>query len=180
MYASSDKTLFEVINEDEYIKYLEEYDASFLNTLESQIYLEQNFDNNSRIMYEIIFIVLTMVTIIIVYTTMRSKMISDIYRIGVYRSLGARKNRIYNKYLIELLLLTFMTVMLGFLISTGLYYLVCTNISIFVEEVFLFFNVEYFILACLFIVLTMLIFGMLPIVLLLKKTPSEICAKYDI
>jgi ABC-type antimicrobial peptide transport system permease subunit len=42
------------------------------------------------------------------------------------------------------------------------------------------FNIEYFIIFGLIMLGIMVIFGLLPIYTLLKKTPSEICAKYDI
>lgn len=117
---------------------------------------------------------------IMVFFLMRSKMINDIYNIGVYRSLGSSKLKIYLKYFCDIIvmvsfttLITYIIVMFGYLTA--------------IESINDYYNSELFnrslgipLLGILTIYLINILFGILPIFSLLKKTPSEILVKYDI
>ncbi len=132
----------------------------------------------------IIFAVTTIAAAIFVYFIMRSKMMADIYNIGVYRSLGSSRMRINNKYFADIFILTTFTCFLGYVLSTLFYYFISYTVnSIFVEiglgKVMLA-NLGITSLGVLVLYLIMNIFGMLPILMLERKTPSEIIAKYDI
>ena len=146
--------------------------------------------SNKKMNTELIngFLVIFSITItgaaIFVYFVMRSKMLSDIYNIGVYRSLGASRARINLKYLSDIFILTTFTGLIGYIIGTIGYYAISAMINSVVSAVIptkvLVTNIGITFLGVLALYLVMNIFGMLPILMLERKTPSEIIAKYDI
>ena len=117
---------------------------------------------------------------IMVFFLMRSKMINDIYNIGVYRSLGSSKLKIYLKYFSDtVVMVTFTSLMAYIIVMFG--YLTA------IESINDYFGTELFskglgvpLLGIVVIYLINIIFGLLPIFTLLRKTPSEILSKYDI
>ena len=54
-----------------------------------------------KIIFELLSIILIVVSAIFIYLIMRSKMIADIYSIGVYRCLGAPKIKIIGNSLVD-------------------------------------------------------------------------------
>lgn len=117
---------------------------------------------------------------IMVFFLMRSKMINDIYNIGVYRSLGSNKGKIYLKYFTDTVVMVTFTALISYGIMMFCYFTAIESINdFFVLELFsrnpliplVGIAVLYFI---------NIVFGLLPIFTLLRKTPSEITAKYDI
>jgi ABC-type antimicrobial peptide transport system permease subunit len=46
----------------------------------------------------------------------RSRIIQSIYTLGVYRALGAKKSKLYGKYLLDSFIMSSFTAVLGFLI----------------------------------------------------------------
>jgi ABC-type antimicrobial peptide transport system permease subunit len=177
-YESSN-SLFFIDNEEGLKEKAREYNCGFYNTLEAQKYLKKKYDNANSIFF-IAYIVLFIVGFIFIYSTMRSKMITDIYKIGVYRSLGSRKISIYKKYIIDIIALSLLTSGVGYLITSLIYFVLYSNLNVYLDSIQLLFNIEYFVIGFALMIIFMLIFGMLPIWNLLKKTPKEICAKYDI
>ena len=119
-------------------------------------------------------------TIIVIYTffMMRSKMIHRIYEIGVLREIGASRFKIYKIFFVELLVLIFMTTMIGYLGSLALCFLANKKIKGLIGI----FNYSPLYALGGFVVLLVvsLIAGMLPIFTLQRKTPAEIVAKYDL
>ena len=114
------------------------------------------------------------------YFSMRSKMIKDIYNIGVNRELGFSKKRIIEKYIIETIVLTLFTSVIGYLFTTIVYGIIANfanTVGFSFANIFL--TSSTYILLIL-LLLTSAIIGIIPIVNLLRKTPSEIVAKYDI
>ena len=53
---------------------------------------------------------------IMVFFLMRSKMINDIYNIGVYRSLGSSKSKIYLKYFSDTVVMVTFTALITYII----------------------------------------------------------------
>ena len=117
---------------------------------------------------------------IMVFFLMRSKMINDIYNIGVYRSLGSSKIKIYLKYFTDTVvmvtftaLISYSVIIIGYLTaidSINDYY----GLDLFSKSIFV------PLIGIIIVYLVNIIFGLLPIYSLLRKTPSEIIAKYDI
>ena len=132
------------------------------------------------IMFEILFVVVALISIIFIYFVMRSKMINDIYPIGVYRCLGGSKLKVSAKFLIDAIVITTFTVVIGYLIGLIGYNILANFFNSFIGINVLKNNNLYQILGLICIYIVMIFFGMLPIVILLRKTPAEICSKYDI
>ncbi len=132
----------------------------------------------------VVFAVTSAVAAVFVYFIMRSKMMSDIYNIGVYRSLGSSRLRINNKYLSDIFILTTFTCLIGYILGIIGYLFISYIFNSVANELIgqniMVGNVLVFILGGLSLYLIMYIFGMLPIIMLERKTPSEIIAKYDI
>ncbi|MBE6595769.1 MAG: ATP-binding cassette domain-containing protein [Ruminococcaceae bacterium] len=112
------------------------------------------------------------------YFIMRSSLMNRIKEVGIYRAIGVSKKNLVFKFLIEALVLTTLTVMVGFVVCSAFVY-ACLGISPLVEAIFFYPPWVALALLCLLYLLCTLC-GVLPILLLLRKTPSEILAKYDI
>ncbi len=123
-------------------------------------------------------LILLVITVIYTFFMMRSKMIHRIYEIGVLREIGASKYRIYRMFFTELLVLIFMTTMIGYLASLLLCHLANKKIHGLLN---LFrYSPVYALLGFIILLFVSLIAGMLPILTLQRKTPAEIVAKYDL
>lgn len=115
-----------------------------------------------------------------IYLMMRSKMISDISSIGIYRCLGKSRASIILQFLYDILLTVTLTSLLGFLIPMGLFDIFIYNFhNTLLVSVANHANgfIGYGVLA---LYVLNVIFGLLPIITLLRKTPAQIVAKYDI
>ena len=127
----------------------------------------------------------TMITIFLIgggllafYFVMRSSMISRIYEISVYRALGVRKYEIYSSFSVEIVLITTISSLIGYILMAIILNAVSNSpISAFVN-----YRVDFIIISIgiLFVYLSNLIIGLLPMGLLLRKTPSQIISSYDI
>ena len=112
------------------------------------------------------------------YFMMRSSLMGRVKEIGIYRAIGVSKKNLIFKFLIETVVLTTLTVFIGYLASS-LFVGMCLGLSSLLETVF--FYPMWFALLILGLLYGMCILcGIIPIALLLRKTPSEILAKYDI
>ena len=130
-----------------------------------------------------VIIILFAISLVYIYFSMRSKMINDIYTIGIYRALSYSRTKITVKYVFDIFFMTLFTTALGYLMIT----LGSSVISKAINKVSMGYATQivaseflstYLILAGIFIV--SIIIGILPITSLLRKTPSQILAKYDI
>ena len=112
------------------------------------------------------------------YFIMRAALLSRIREVGIYRAIGVTKGNLKFRFLTEAGVLTALTVLPGYLFSSVI-------VGFWLSTSTLMKNLFYYPLwlALAVLVLLMLLclgFGVLPVSLLLKKTPSEILAKYDI
>ena len=112
------------------------------------------------------------------YFIMRSSLMNRIKEVGIYRAIGVSKRNLVFKFFIEAIVLTTLTVLVGYLLTSGFLY-VCLSMSSLVAEIFYY---PMWLAGAVLVILYVisLFFGTLPILSLLKKTPSEILAKYDI
>lgn len=115
-----------------------------------------------------------------IYLMMRSKMIADISSIGIYRCLGKPRLSIVMQFLCDIFLTVTVTSLMGFLISMGLF-----DIFIYNYKNTLLISVanratEFIGYGILALYVLNILFGLLPILFLLRKTPAEIITKYDI
>ena len=116
--------------------------------------------------------------IVYIFFMMRSSMLGRIKEIGIYRSIGATKKDIYKIFFSEILAFTTVGSLTGYLFMT---YVVNRIQATFGDIVQIFyFPITLFLGGIIGLYLINIIFGMIPIFTLLRKTPSEINAKFDI
>ncbi|XFA99642.1 ATP-binding cassette domain-containing protein [Candidatus Izemoplasma sp. B36] len=110
------------------------------------------------------------------YYMMRSSMLSRIYEISVYRALGVKQSSIMKEFIAELMLITTLSTLLGFLIASILI-VSFQEISYLKEIVYM--NLSAFLLGLFLIYTINIIFGILSIRRQLQKTPAELLSNYD-
>ena len=127
----------------------------------------------------LIAIVLIMIIMsVCMYFIMRSSLMNRIKEVGIYRAIGVSKKNLVFKFFIEAVVLTTLTVFIGYLFTSAFMF-VCLGMSSLVAEIFYYpLWLAGVVLVILYVI--SLFFGTLPILSLLRKTPSEILAKYDI
>jgi ABC-type antimicrobial peptide transport system permease subunit len=97
--------------------------------------------------------------------------------VGVLRAIGVSKRNLLFRFAVETALLMVLTVLLGYLLSS--WFIVSLSDAPLFSSVFYF--PTWLGIAMLVIVAAAgLFFGVLPAMFLLRKTPSEILAKYDV
>ena len=112
------------------------------------------------------------------YFIMRSSLMNRIKEIGVYRAIGVSKKNLVFKFFIESLLLTTMTVFVGYLVISAFMFIALGASSI-ISQI-LYYPIWLALADLIVLYAISLFFGTLPILSLLSKTPSEILSKYDI
>lgn len=111
------------------------------------------------------------------YFVIRSSLVKRQYEIAIMRAIGVYKKDIMRAFIIEILLLTTITTLIGYGIATYGFSLLSES---FLGE-FNLFNVTFISVIGGIVVLYVsnLIAGLLPVWLLLNKTPAQILSKYD-
>lgn len=116
-------------------------------------------------------------SLVIVFFSMKSLSIKNIYDIGVYRAIGISKGSIVFVYAIEVLIISLKTTLIG-----GVLLYVITNIisGIPIIDANIAIPFEIFLTTTFGMIILNVLVGILPVVLTLRKTPSQILTKYDI
>lgn len=108
---------------------------------------------------------------------LRSSLLSRIYEVSVYRALGAKKRDLRKLFLVEILILTTLTSIVGYLLvsfvilriqiaTSGFFELVQISPLSFITGIAIIYGVN-------------IISGLIPISTLLMSTPSQIMSRYD-
>jgi len=112
------------------------------------------------------------------YFIIRSSMMKRIYEIGVYRSLGVKRADVLKLFAVETFLLTTISSLLGFLAMTYALFRIQREAAAVIELfsvsaplALLGIGILYFI---------NLFFGLLPLSMVLRKTPAQIMSAYDL
>lgn len=127
--------------------------------------------------------ILTMAIILAVmsvcmYFIMRSSLMNRIREVGILRAIGVSKRNLVFRFAVETAVLTVLTVFVGYLLSSG-FIALSLSASGMVSDIFFYpLPIALSVLVLLFGIC--MICGLIPIVSLLRKTPSAILAKYDI
>lgn len=117
---------------------------------------------------------------IFIYFIMRSRLIGDIYRIGVYRSLGAPRYKIVLQFLSDIIITTTLTSLIGFAITTFIFNTIAGSINnMYFQNILKTSNMITFLGIVLLYGMSIL-FGLIPVYTLMRKSPAEIISKYDI
>lgn len=131
------------------------------------------------LVFLVIALILLAIIILYVYFSTRSRLISQIKSVGIYRCMGASRWQILKKYMADILVETTFTTLIGYLIIVCASSLL-SNVFEYMSGMSLALNPFFAILGGVALYAVNLIFGLLPVVLLLTKTPAEINSKYDI
>jgi ABC-type antimicrobial peptide transport system permease subunit len=112
-----------------------------------------------------------------VFFIMRSSFMSRVREVGILRAIGVTKKNLTFRFAVETALLLLLTIVPGYGLS--FWFIGSLNGAPLLSEMFYF---PVWLGVGLFIILAAvtLIFGVLPAITLLRKTPSEILSKYDI
>jgi ABC-type lipoprotein export system ATPase subunit len=146
--------------------YLSDYDQ----------YLEYNFEENFEIyVFSLLGIAISAISI---YFIMRSSLLARIYEVSVYRALGAKKRDIRKLFVSEILLTTTLSSLIGFILMMILLLRAQNEVARYIEIVH--YNIIGVSLGVLGIYTIQIVFGLIPVENLMRKTPAEIFKKYDL
>lgn len=137
----------------------------------------ENRDANMLSTYAF-YLVILIATLVYIYFMMRTSMISRIKEIGYYRCLGAKKKDICKIFIGEIFATSILTTLPGYLAMTYVVNKIQNAFGTLMNSFY--FPFSYFIVGLVFLFAINIIFGLIPVLLLLRKTPSEIVSKYDI
>ena len=157
-------------------KYLSSQNAKFITPDE---YFETLLNENRTaiLVNSVSLAVMLALMCMFVFFIMKSVMMGKVKEIGICRAIGVSKKNLLFKFFIDVNLLAFTTVILGCAVSSiGIHRL---SLSAFFADQ-MYYPVWLALCVTLAVYCACAFFGMLPLVLLLKKTPSAILAKYDI
>ncbi len=121
--------------------------------------------------------VLLAIMCISVYFIMRSSLMSRVKEVGIMRAIGVSKRNVIFRFFIEALVLFSLTVLIGFAFAFGIIIWLTQNSLI---ATMLAMPLWLAIVLVAVVGGACLLFGLLPIAMLLRKTPRAILAKYDI
>ena len=109
---------------------------------------------------------------------MRSALMSKVKEIGIYRAIGVKKKNIVYRFFIETLTVTTLTVFVGYMIA-NIFLIILESASSLIASIFYYpFWLAITVIAVLYAIC--IVCGLIPVRLLLRKTPSEILSKYDV
>ena len=143
---------------------------------------ENNLDNYNQSKYINLTIEIILIIICAIYLifTMKSKMLQDIYEIGVRRELGQKRISIILNYILKSFVTLTLTIIIGYVLSMLIYIFIALRVNSFGGNIPVLYNNLSTYLIILIIYVMGIIFGIIPVLLLLKHTPAEIVKKYDI
>ena len=136
------------------------------------------YEEENVIAYLISLLLILAVMSVCMFFIMRSSLMSRIKEIGIYRAIGVSKRNIILRFGVEATLLSATTVVIGYLAS-GIFIRALEHVSPNAETIFYYPTWYALIVLAVLFGLTLLC-GILPVMNLLRKTPSEILAKYDV
>lgn len=117
------------------------------------------------------------ISIIIVFFSMKSFALKNIYDLGVYRALGIKKSSLVFVYALEICIISLRTTLLG----GTLCYLITNLISgiPLIEDVAAI-SLELYLIVTLGLVFINIIVGIIPVMIYMGLTPSQLLTKYDV
>ena len=187
VYGLSDRIFIQSIESEEVdctindLTRLKGYQTFEVTNKYENIY-ENNLDNYNQSKYINLTIEIILIIICAIYLifTMKSKMLHDIYEIGVRRELGQKRISIILNYILKSFVTLTLTIIMGYILSTLIYIFIALRVNSFGGNIPVLYNSLSTYLIILIIYVMGIIFGIIPVLLLLKHTPAEIVKKYDI
>jgi len=177
IYSSAGEVRFLSEDKEEAKKHLQEKSLRFVDNYQNDYdnYMASKTQTTTTLL--VFSLIMLATSLIFLYFLMRSRLITRIYEIGVYRALGIKKADVYKTFVSEVLLLTLFSSMIGYILGSLLMINLSTKL---IFSSFISYNWFLAMIALVFIWAVNFIVGLLPIGKLLKKTPAEILSKYDI
>lgn len=155
----------------------------FVNDYDYQkLIIEYNFKKeNSRNTSLILMGTMCVIMVLYIYFTEHAKMMSNIKEVGMLRAIGETRKNISLKYACDSFVEAVHTVTFGYIL-VGVFVGIVESITRYLMQAknTLFFENYIFYVIYLLILLIFIVFGSIPSILLTRRTPSEIIAKYDI
>ena len=162
-----------LIQDFEDVKFDISYRSKYQNTIDP---IEKEAMKNvlSRLL-----ITITIVAIsgVIVFFTMKSYAIKNIYDIGVFRAIGIKKRSLSLVYGLEILLISLMTTLAG---GTACYLITNLIASIPIINSTISISLPLYLVCTFGMIILNVIVGILPVKMYMRLTPSQILTKYDI
>lgn len=112
------------------------------------------------------------------YFIIRSSMISRIYELGVYRSLGIKKWVLIKRFIIESAVITTFSSLIGFLLMNYIIFSAQNAVGEFTRIGYV--TIPSMLIGILIIYSVNVLSGVIPVAKLLQKTPAEINTQYDL
>ena len=128
--------------------------------------------NKSKIMYSSVIVVISLIEM---YLIIRSSFLSRVKEVGILRSIGIKRKDIYKMFMGEILSITLISSVPGLLFMSYVLYTLSK-----IEILNILINPLVFIISLLIVVFFNLIFGLLPVYRIVKKTPHEILSRNDV
>lgn len=148
------------------------------NYLDHLIQQERNNQQNNLLSVFIFSGVLITLSAVGYYFIAKSELMKQIYQINVYRSLGVRKSEIIKVFFIDSFVLTTLSSLIGYLLYViGYLYL---SAGIFGTVGIMITHWPSLIIGLIVMYLVNVVFGVLPVISLLRKTPADIMRTYDL
>jgi ABC-type antimicrobial peptide transport system permease subunit len=122
-------------------------------------------------------IVILAISLIEIYLMIRSSFLSRIKEVGIYRAIGMKKKDIYKMFTGEIIAITSMASLLGVAFMT--YVLKELSFMDYYADMFMI-NTKTVLVTIAFIYLFNLVVGLLPIKIMMRKTPAQILSRNDI
>ena len=162
---------------EETIKYFKDLDikAEGLYAAESNQYkLERLEESIGTVIFTVVVLAAMSLSY---YFIIRSSLISRIYEVSVYRALGVTKGDIRKIFVTEIILITSITSLVGYLATSY----VLIKVQALAADFYEFIHVSAFsLLAGVVLIYTInILSGLIPVSNLLRRTPAEILSKYD-
>ena len=126
----------------------------------------------------LITIAILFISAVIVFFSMKSYSIKNIYDIGVYRAIGINKRSIAFVYALQIFIISLKTTLVGGLICFALTQII-SGVP-FINAASFAISFDLFLVCTLGLILFNVLVGTLPVVLCMRLTPSKLLTKYDI
>lgn len=127
--------------------------------------------------YEVVTLVLLVITFVEMYLMSRSSFLSRIREVGIFRAIGIKKWDIYKMFMGEILAISILYSLSGIIISS---FLIDALLEINVFKTTFELNIEIIVLTTLAIFIYNLVVGLIPVFNLMRKTPAQILSRKDI
>lgn len=156
-------------------------------TVKYDIYAKSSYDNVMAPYIEeanklvasrlLITFTIILVSVVIVFFSMKSYAIKNIYDIGVYRAIGIKKGSIVFVYALEIFIISIFTTLIG-----GTFCYLITNIiaGIPIIEAKTAISLPLYLICTWGMIIINVLVGILPVILYMRLTPAKLLTKYDV